>query len=67
MDTNENWLRYRINILKAHPYEVHLAAFICMLVPPVLLYLATANGSTTQVIILLSVVIIGNILVLLVR
>jgi hypothetical protein len=53
--------------LRAHTIQVHLVAFLLMVLPPVPLYQATLNGNTGMMVLLLGAVILGNILVLLAR
>jgi hypothetical protein len=53
--------------LQKHAFQIHLAAFILMVLPPVGLYFAVLAGSTTLIWALLGLVILGNVLVLLVN
>jgi hypothetical protein len=55
-----------INWFRNHTFETHLVAFLCMLVPAILLYPAAENSSSGWIWFLLGWVIAGNILVLLV-
>jgi hypothetical protein len=53
--------------LQKHKYESHLMAFLLMAIPPVPLYLAAQHGATGWIWFLISLVILGNLVVLIVR
>jgi hypothetical protein len=53
--------------LRAHTFQVHLVAFLLMVLPPIPLYRAALNGNTGVMVLLLGAVILGNILVLFAR
>ena len=56
----KNWLRNKT-------FKVHLAAFLLMIVPGALLYLAGIRQDVVWIWVLLGLVVTGNVLVLLVR
>ena len=56
-----------ITWLRNHKFETHLAAVLLMAVPPLPLYFAAQQGAAGWIWALLSLVILGNVLVLLVR
>jgi hypothetical protein len=53
--------------LRKNTFRVHLVAFLLMIIPPALLYLAAETGATGAIWLLLAMVITGNILVILAR
>jgi len=53
--------------LRAHKFEVHVAAFLLMILPPIPMYDAAQAGDNTTIVVLLAIVILGNVLVLLVK
>jgi len=53
--------------LRAHTFQVHVVAFLLMVLPPIPLYHAALQGNTGMVYFLLGAVILGNFLVLLAR
>ena len=57
-----NWQRS----LKEHKIQLYLVAFLMMVIPPVPMYFAIANGSTPLAYGLLLVIILANLLVLII-
>jgi hypothetical protein len=52
--------------LRTHPFETHTIAFAMMMVPPLLVYLATNNGAYGMGGALLGIIVLGNIMELVV-
>lgn len=50
--------------LTKNKFEVHLVAFLLMVLPPIPLYFAAQNGATGLIWVLLGFVICGNLLAL---
>jgi formate/nitrite transporter FocA (FNT family) len=48
--------------MRKHKFEAHSIAFLLMILPPILLYLAAQDGAVTWIIVLLIPVVLGNIL-----
>jgi formate/nitrite transporter FocA (FNT family) len=48
--------------MRKHKFEAHSIAFLLMILPPILLYLAAQDGAVTWIIVLLVPVVLGNIL-----
>jgi len=53
--------------LQKHTFEVHVAAFLLMLLPAIPLYFAAASSATGLVWVLLGLVVLGNLIVMLVK
>ena len=53
--------------LRAHTFQVHVVAFLLMVLPPIPLYNAALQGNAGMMYVLLGAVIFGNILLLLAR
>lgn len=60
MENFQSWLR-------EHKFEVHLLAFIMMVLPPVAMYFAALAGSEALIWGLVSLVALANLLVVFVR
>lgn len=53
--------------LRAHKFEAHLIAFFMMAIPPIPMYFVALQGTVSLMWALLSLVILGNLLVFLVK
>ena len=53
--------------LRAHKFETQVTAVLLMAIPPLPLYFAAQRGAVGWIWVLLSMVILGNVLVLLAR
>jgi len=53
--------------LKKHIYEVHLLAFLLMVLSPILLYFSARQGINALTWVLIGIVVSGNLIVLWVR
>lgn len=60
-----NFVDWRASLTK-HKIQLYLVAFLMMVIPPVPMYFAIANGGTPLVWCLLLVIILANILVLII-
>ena len=60
-----NFVNWRGSLTK-HKFQLYLVAFLMMVIPPVPMYFAIANGSTPLVYSLLLVIILANLLVLII-
>jgi hypothetical protein len=54
------------NDLKEHKFQLHLAALLLMLIPPIPMYFAAQSGAAGLIWLLVAIVVLGNLLVIIV-